>query len=177
MSYTVNFATSQTLGIPNVINFTDTSSGVFDTNIDSRRVYMMDSANNYLVELGTTTNYEYWDINYDTISFDVLAKDMALFVTVEWLDAADLIISSKSYTLGFTLYNETFDYQLTQVLSGNPLVINDHNFFMNKSDLRVNIDGGNQSVYFATDIYAAQQCYDRATNFRLNSPYFFNANV
>jgi hypothetical protein len=74
------------------------------------------------------------------------------------------------------LYNETFDYQLTQVLTGNPLVINDNNFFPNKSDLRVNIDGGNQAIFFATDLFSAQQCYDRATNLRLGSQYYFNAN-
>jgi len=102
-----------------------------------------------------------------------------LYITVDWIDNTSptpIVVATKSYTLGFTLYNETFDYQLTQVLSGNPLVINDNKFFSNKSDLRVNIDSGNQAIEFATDIFAAQQCYDRATNLRLNSPYFFNSN-
>jgi hypothetical protein len=174
MSLTVNFATSQTYGVPDSINFVDTSTGT-DNTITSRRVYMKTSANTYLVQKGTTTNYEVWGINNSTITLDVLTKDYALEITVQWL-AGSTVVYSKVYSLGFTLYNETFDYQLTQVLSGNPLVINDNNFFPNKSDLRVNIDSGNQAIFFATDIFAAQQCYDRATNLRLNSQYYFNAN-
>jgi len=181
MPFTPGFSTSQTTGIPNSINFTDTSTGL-DTNIVSRRVFMQTAANDYLVEQGTTTNYEVWAIvsaplDPLSISFDVLKKDMALYITVQWLDVADTVLYSKSYLTGFTLYNESFDYQLTQVLSGNPLVINDNNFFPNKSTLRVSIDSGNQAIFLAADIFAAQQCYDRATNLRLNSPYFFNANV
>lgn len=174
MSLTANFETSQTYGVPDSINFVDTSTGT-DGTITSRRVYMKTSANTYLVEQGTTTTYEVWDYANSTITLSVLPKDYALEITVQWM-AGGTVVTSKVYTLGFTLYNETFDYQLTQVLSGNPLVINDNNFFPNKSDLRVNIDGGNQAIFFATDIFSAQQCYDRATNLRLGSQYYFNAN-
>lgn len=174
MSLTANFTTSQTYGVPNSINFVDTSTGT-DGTITSRRVYMKTSANTYLVEQGTTTTYEVWAYADSTITLSVLPKDYALEITVQWM-AGDTVVTSKVYTLGFTLYNETFDYQLTQVLSGNPLVINDNNFFPNKSDLRVNIDGGNQAIFFATDLFSAQQCYDRATNLRLGSQYYFNAN-
>tara|TARA_R110000868_G_C10832771_1_gene759500 strand:- start:681 stop:1238 length:558 start_codon:yes stop_codon:yes gene_type:complete len=184
MPLTPNFSTSQILGVPNSIVITDTSTGS-DAAIVSRRIYMQTATGEYLVETGTTTDYEEWAITTNgtliplTIMLDVLSKDYALNITVEWIDATTptpIVIAFKSYVLGFTLYNETFDYQLTQVLSGNPLVINDNNFFRNKSELRTNIDGGNQAVFFATDLYAGQQCYDRATNLRLNSPYFFNAN-
>ena len=181
MALTPGFTSAQTVGLPNKINFTDTSTGS-DTNIVSRRVFMKDAANNYLVQTGTTTNYEAWAIVSPpldplSISYDVLKKDMALYVTVQWLNSANTVLYEKSYLTGFTLYNEAFDYQMTQVLSGNPLLINDHNFFANKSQLRVSIDSGNQAIFLAADIFGAQQCYDRATNLRLNSPYFFNANV
>jgi len=174
-----DFTTSQTLGVPTSINFVDTSTGELG-DIVSRRIYMLNSSNEYMVQEGTTTDYEVWEEPDLTITLDVLNKDYALFITVQWIDdtfPTPIVIATKSYTLGFTLYNETFDYQLTQVLSGNPLVINDNKFFANKSDLRVNIDSGNQAITFATDLFAAQQCYDRATNLRLNSPYFFNSNT
>ena len=187
MPFTPGFSTSQTIGLPNKINFTDTSDGT-DNAINSRRIFIQDAANAYLVETGTTTNYEIWSITSGldprSISFDVLKKDMALYITVQWGSLSGIapnqtftVLYEKSYLSGFTLYNESFDYQMTQVLSGNPLLINDHNFFANKSQLRVSIDSGNQAVFLAADIYAGQQCYDRATNLRLNSPYFFNANV
>lgn len=181
MAIVPNFSTSQVLGLPNSITLTDTSTGT-DAAVVSRRVFMQTAANDYLVEVGTTSNYEEWIVSVPgalnplSIAFDVLNKDYALYITVQWLNSANIILYSKQYLLGFTLYNEAFDYQLTQVLSGNPLVINDNNFFPNKSDLRVNIDSGNQAIFFATDLFAAQQCYDRATNLRLNSQYYFNAN-
>jgi hypothetical protein len=176
MPFSPNFSASQTIGVPNSITFTDTSTGT-DVNIVSRRVFMQTAANSYLVEEGTTTNYEVWDYLFSAATYNVLDKDYALYITVQWLDGLNVVLYNKTVLLGFTMYNEEFDYQLTQVLSGNPLVMNDNNFFKNKSDLRVNIDGGNQAISYALDIYGAQQCYDRATNFRLNSPYFYNANA
>ena len=176
---TPNFSTSQTLGVPSSINIIDTSTNI-DPAITSRRVYLQKADGTYLVETGTTTDYEVWILANSSITLDVLNKDYALLVRVDWVDDTTLpnptVIATKQYALGFTLYNENFDYQLTQVLSGNPLVINDHNFFGNKSRLRVAIDSGNQAIFFATDLYAGQRCYDEATNLRLNSPYFFNAN-
>ena len=77
---------------------------------------------------------------------------------------------------GFTEYNEMFDYGLTQMLTANPLLINDNDYFPHKSDLRTSIDSGNQAIIYAQDLFAAQQCYDRATNLRLSSQYYFNIN-
>lgn len=171
-----NFSTSQTVGVPESINFTDTSTGS-DVAITERRVYILTSSGSFLVQEGTTTEYEVWAYADSTTSLDVLTKDYAAIITVQWLNTLGVVLYSKQITGGYTLYNETFDYQLTQVLSGNPLLINDNQFFKNKSELRECIDSGNQSISLASDIYAAQQCYDRGTNLRLNSPYFFNSNT
>jgi len=175
MSLTANFSTSQTLGLPREINFTDTSTGS-DVNVISRRIYLQAYDGTFLVESGTTTDYEAWAIADTTITLDVLSKDYALTVTVEWMGVSGQVLYSKQYVLGFTLYNETFDYQLTQALAGNPLLINDNNFFQNKSALRTDIDSGNQAVEFASDTYNAQLAYDAATALRLKSQYFFNIN-
>ena len=176
MAYTPDFSTSQTLGSTSKINFVDTSSGV-DAAITSRRVYMQTAAGTYLVQKNTATTYEIWALGSSTITLDILDKDYALLITVQWVDVNAAVLYSKQYTLGFTLFNETFDYSLTQQLSGNPLLVNDSNFFPNKSDLRDFIDAGNQAVTFASDSFSAQQCYDRATNLRLSSQYFFNINI
>lgn len=173
---TPDFSTSQILGVPTDISFIDTSTD-FDTDLSYRRIYLYTSGGTTLVQDGTETAYEEWSIDSNSITLNVLSKDYALYVLVEWWYDGDADPAfTKYYYLGFTLYNETFDYQLTQVLAGNPLVINDNNFFKNKMDLRINIDSGNQAVTFASDLDAAQLCYDRATNLRLNSPYFFNSN-
>lgn len=176
MSFSPDFTASQTLGTPSNINLVDNSIGS-DINIASRNIYFITCLDNTLVQTNTLTNYEVWNLSLNSISLDVLSKDYALNIKVDWVDSNNAILYSITKLYGFTMYSEMFDYQLTQVLSGNPLVINDNDFFKNKSQLRLCIDSGNQALSMASDIFAAQQCYDRATNLRLNSPYFFNANI
>ena len=89
MPITPNFSTSQTLGVPESINFTDTSTGS-DVNIVTRHVYMQAYDGTFLVQEGTTTDYEIWDYAASTITFDVLplsGLDTGL------IDAAPLTIS------------------------------------------------------------------------------------
>jgi len=175
MAFVQNFSTSQTVGLPNKINFSDTSTGS-DGSIASRRIYLQLDDGSYLVEDGTTTDYEVWPIIDSTITLDVLEQDEAINITVQWLDSGGTVLYSKVILTGFTLYNETFDYGLTQMLAGNPLLINDNMFFYNKSKLRVYLDSGNNAIELASDILSAQLCYDKATLLRTNSPYTFNLN-
>lgn len=177
MALVVNFSASQNLGEESEILFTDTSTGT-DVAVTQRRIYIQTPSGDYLVEDGTTTEYEVWSgfPATTTITLDVLTKDRAVTITVQWLDVSNTVLYDKTLKYGFTLYNETFDYGLTQLLAGNPLLINDNNFYQNKSDLRVNIDSGDQALSLAGDTFAAQQCYDRATELRVNSQYYFNEN-
>lgn len=169
---TYSFETSQTYGYPSYINFVDTSVDP-DPDIDNIRIYLFDSSGQNVVSPGNTNNYE--DFYAESISIELLNKDMALGINVEWR-IGNSVVAYSSKTIGFTLYNETFDYQLTQLLAANPNIINDNNFFANKSKLRTCIDSGNQAILMNSDIYNAQIAYDQATNLRLNSQYFFNAN-
>lgn len=177
MALLPSFSTSQTEGAPSKINFLDTSTGS-DVNITQRRIYLVLSNGTYLVQQGTITQYEPWNIAFLTITLTVLfSEDKAIQVEVQWLDVSDTVLYSSTVNIGFTLYNESFDYQLTQRLTGNPKLIDDNNFFESKSELRTAIDSGNQSIVRANDIFGAQQCYDVATKLRLNSQYIFNANA
>lgn len=175
MALSPNFSVTQTLGAPSKVNLEDLSSGT-DILVVSRRVYIATPTNKYLVQSGTTTNYELWP-NFPSstsITLDVLPKDYATTVTVEWVDAGGNVLYSKSLKRAFTAYNEEFDYATTQRMSGNPLLINDDDFYKSKSDLRTNIDSGNKAMELAGDLFGAQQCYDRATQIRVNSKYNYN---
>ena len=90
-----SFSTSQTLGVPESINFTDTSTGS-DVNIVTRHVYMQAYDGTFLVQEGTTTDYEIWDYAASTITFDVLTKDYALLITVEWLGVSGIFTFRNS---------------------------------------------------------------------------------
>lgn len=175
MALTVNFTATQLLGLPNIIVLTDTSSGS-DGNVTSRRVYLRDAYNNDVLPEGTTTDYVVWDIGETSINIDCLTKDMALNITVEWVDANDIALYSKLVFSGFTSYNEDFLYELAGFLAVNYKRTADANFTAQMFKLRTYVDSGDQAVIRGGDIAKAQACYDIATNIRENSAYFFNTN-
>ncbi len=176
MSLDVSFAASQLTAYPSKVVITDTSTGS-DSNVVSRQIYLATQYGTFLTPSGTTTQYIDWPIGSTTKVIDCMEKDYALQITVQWVDVdGDILYSSDSLD-GFTLYNETFDYYLTQMLTANKALINDNNFWDNKNNLRTYIDGGNQALVFANDIDNAQICYDEATKLRVAKQYLFNANA
>ena len=178
MPLVASFSAAQTPGVPGTILLTDTSTGT-DVAVTQRRVYIQTAAGDYLVEEGTTTEYEAWGDFPSTTELtltDILDKDYGVRVVVQWLDVSNTVLYDKTLYYGFTCYNEDFDYELTQTVAGNPLLISDNNFWGNKSTLRGYIDSGNNAITRNSDTAAAQQCYDLATNMRTSSQYFFNIN-
>lgn len=178
MALTVSFTAESVSGSPSDILFTDTSTGT-DVAVTSRRIYVSDKDGDFLVEDGTSTEYEVWAIPLATdITLDLLASDMAVRITVQWLDVSNVVLYDYTIdAIGFTEYNEDFDYELTQRMSANPLLINDNNFWGNKSKLRSLIDAGNNAITNASDISNAQLCYDVATGMQDNAQYLFNSNA
>lgn len=170
-----NFTATQILGEPSEIFLTDTSTGS-NVAITQRRVYIRMANGIFIVPEGTSTEYIEWNYLDTTITINALLKDVAVTVIVEWLDVSNAVLYDKYRNYGFTLYNRTFDYTLTQRLTGNPLLINDNNFWANKSSLVEKIDSGDNAIEFASDLFGAQQCYDAATEIRLNAANIFNAN-
>jgi hypothetical protein len=169
MALSPNFTISQVVGAPSEVVLQDTSTGS-DGSITQRRAYLRKADGTFLVPEGTSTEYVPWSYSDSTIAIDALDKDYGLDIIVQWLDVSNVVLYDKTIQSGLTLYNETYDYGKTQQFSGNPLLINDDGYFERKSQLRTDIDSGNQAISFAGDLFAAQQCYDDATNIRLNYP-------
>lgn len=170
-----NFSITQVPGQPSVVTLTDTSTGS-DVAITQRRVFLVKDDGTYLVPTGTTTDYILWPYVDSFIDIDALDKDYALNITVNWLNVSNTILYTKTILGGLNGYNEDFDYLLTQMLTGNPPLMNDNVFQKNKSQLRNFIDSGDKAIERASDIFGAQQCYDAGTNLRVNSQYYFNIN-
>ncbi len=84
MALVNSFSQSQPVGAPSIITLTDTSTGS-DSSITERRVYLRKSDGLFLVPPGTETDYIVWDYADATIDIDVLSKDRALLITVEWI--------------------------------------------------------------------------------------------
>lgn len=177
MAFDASFTAQSVSGSNSNILFTDTSVGS-DVLITQRRIYAVTDINTFLVESGSSLEYSEWPIPIaDTITLNLLTKDYALKFVCEWLNVSNVVL--YDYTIdaqGFTQYNENASFQLTQALTGNPMLINDNNFAQNKWALRDFIDSGNQAILQASDLYNAQRCYDAATEIRLSSRYLFNQN-
>ena len=164
MPLTPNFSTEQTIGFPSIVTITDDSTGS-DVAITQRRVYLVDSEGEYVVPGGTTTDYVEWDYAETTLD-----------ITVHWLDVSNVVLYSKTLLKGFTLYNETFYYSLTQSQATQatpPNIIQDTGYYTNKLILRTLIDSGNQSITYGDDIATAQTMYNQATQMVANQDYYF----
>jgi hypothetical protein len=167
-----NFTASQYSGTPSVITLTDTSTGS-DVTITSRRVYLLQANGTFLVPAGTATDYILWDLVDASISIDVLSQDSALSITVQWMNAGNTVVTSKTISFAFTAYNETFYYGLTESQVANANLTASTNWYQTKLILRVEIDSADQAITFASDIYSAQAALNRATFISTNQAYFF----
>ena len=167
-----NFTASQYSGTPSVITLTDTSTGS-DVTITSRRVYLLQANGTFLVPAGNTTDYILWDLVDASISIDVLSQDSALSITVQWMNAGNTVVTSKTISFAFTAYNETFYYGLTESQVANANLTASTNWYQTKLILRVEIDSADQAITFASDIYSAQAALNRATFISTNQSYFF----
>ena len=168
---TASFSVSQPVGESNIITITDTSIGS-DGFLTGRRIYFRKSDGTYLT-LDDGNDFVTWSILDNSINVDVLDKDYALWIVVDWMTDDEVIYDANGF-YGLTSYNEEFDYQLTDILALNPLLVNDNYFIKHKTDLRTFIDSGDNAISRNQDISSAQICYDKATELRLNSQYHFN---
>lgn len=177
MALSVSFSTNQVVGAPQNVVLVDSTTGS-DVSAVSRRVSYQTAISTYLVPDGTTTNYIEWPLaDGNTLTSDILATDQALNVTLAYVDISGNTVASLTALRGFTLYNETFYYSLTQAQAMQnqppPMIIQDSNYFSNKLILRTLIDSGNQSIELGGDITSAQNNYDQATFMILNENDYF----
>lgn len=172
MALSPDFATTQTYGYPSRINFQDTSTGS-DGAISARRIYLQDKAGNYIVEEGTTTNYEVWPYADSTITLDVLLKDYALNVRVDWVNSGGTVLYTKTVLTLYALYVITFYINLTKYMSANRKLKDNANFYFNFIKLLCSIKQAQDAVLLMDDISSAQAALTRAKNLIDNQPNFY----
>ena len=132
----------------------------------------MKSDGTFLVPTGTTTNYITWSYSFLFKDIDVLDRDYAVDIVVEWL-AGTTVIYTVSTLYAFTLNSELFYYNLTQYIASNQIQIRNTPYYDNKMLYRVCIDEANNAVDFGADISSAQNALDRAYFLEQNQNIFF----
>ncbi len=172
MAIVENFSTSQTLGFPSQILFTDTSTGS-DAAIASRRITTVDSDGNDIVVEGTTTSYEVWPYADATITLALLTIDRAVNITVEWLNSGGTVLYTKTILTVFRLYSITYYIYLIKTQSSNIKLRENANFYLNEIRLLCSLQEAYDAVYYAGDISSAQAALTRAKQLVDNPSYFF----
>lgn len=171
MALTVSFTATQSLAEPSQITLTDTSTGS-DGTITSRRVYIRLANGTYLVEDGTTTDYEVWAYADSSIVLDLLPRSEAPQVIVQWL-AGSTVVYTATVNYLFVWADKLFLYQLTQTQTGRPKLIDNANYYLSKIKMIVNIDDAENAVTDADDIYGAQGSLDKNYYLMQNQQLFF----
>lgn len=171
MALTVSISVAQNNGLPSTMVITDTSTGS-DPSITIRRIYLSKSDGTYLVPEGTTTDYIEWPIAETSITLDVLDRDLALEILVQWLAGAVITYSyENSYV--FAAYTNTFLYNLSVDQSSNPAIINATDFFANKTKMYSYVKEAENAITIGEDITKAQFCMDKAYSMIFNEDKYF----
>lgn len=164
MAISPNFTASVTYSTQGVLNIVDTSTGS-DSAISSRRVTLQLDDGTYLTTSGTTSNIVLarfaWSYSVSFIDLNVLDRDYAINITVEWLNSSNVVLYTKALVFDFTTYSNFGNLQVLKTLASNPPLIDDPNFFLSKIKLTVGIDDANNAISLGTDIGSSQAALDR----------------
>lgn len=161
MPLTPSFTAQQGLSNPNLITFTDTSTGS-DGTIIARYIFIQLWDGSYLVPAGTTTNYIIWNYANSSIISDLLTKSQAATVTVNWYsDINSNPIYSVAQDVEWGLYDYLALFGLLQTQTSNPQIINSSDFYDNCLDMIVNLFQAENAIIKMNDVYSSQAAFDR----------------
>lgn len=169
-----NFSISQTIGLPSIISIVDTSTSP-DGAVTSRQVSLVNALAQYVTAAGSFTapTYTTWAIADSSIAIDCLKADLALQITINWLDINGAVLYTKTALYGFTQYGVLASFELTQDLTGKPNTLQDQNYWLNRMILRCNIDDADNAVAIGGNIYIAQASLDREQSMLANKSNLF----
>jgi len=174
-----NGAASVSQGVdPTSFSIEDVSTGS-DAGITGRRVYLYLSDGSTLTPSGSSTTYIDWPIVSgigDVLTLTgILNRDYSLNVQVQWISSSPLPSPSTylfSVLTTFTANLRLFLYTLTQLQAGNPLLIEDNDWFENKSKVNQLVeDADNATLY--NDQYNAQLALNAAYKYYQNGNTYF----
>jgi len=172
MALTPAFTISQSPLTPSLVTATDTSTGS-DVAVTQRRIYFQTTAGTYLVETGTTTDYEAWALIDTSDTWDILLTDYALSITVQWLNVSNTVLYTLSQVFCLEEYNKQFLVYLGQLLALSPSVIQDVNYSNNLATFWSYVQYASSEVTIAGDIANSQNLLDKASFMRANETKFF----
>ena len=162
---------SQSASTPSSLTVTDNSTGLSGT-ITQRRVYVSNAYGEFLTGDGVV-NYTEWALAEASIVLDILTEDIGALIKVEWLNVSNVVVDEVENTYPLAEYNKQFLYYLAGLQGLTPGVYQDSNYSGNVAIFWTNIIAGINAVEYGNDIAACQNCFNRATQMRLEQNFYF----
>lgn len=162
---------SQSASTPSSLTVTDNSTGLSGT-ITQRRVYVSNAYGEFLTGNGVV-NYTEWALAEASIVLDILTEDIGALIKVEWLNVSNVVVAEVENTYPLAEYNKQFLYYLAGLQGLTPGVYQDSNYSGNIAIFWTNIIAGINAVEYGNDIAACQNCFNRATQMRLEQNFYF----
>lgn len=172
MALNPSFTAGQNPTSPSIVVVVDNSTGS-DGSISQRRVFVQDSAGNYLVPSGTTTNYTQWSYADASIALNILQQDTAVSITVQWLDVSNTVLYTLTQQYCLDMFNKQFFYTLVQMQGVTPSIPQDSNYFSNMAIFWATLEGAENAIELASDLSASQNCLNRCTYMQQKQSLFF----
>lgn len=166
-----SFLVSQSASTPSSLTVTDNSTGLSGT-ITQRRVYVSNAYGEFLTGNGVV-NYTEWALAEASIVLDILTEDIGALIKVEWLNVSNVVVDEVENTYPLAEYNKQFLYYLAGLQGLTPGVYQDSNYSGNIAIFWTNIIAGINAVEYGNDIAACQNCFNRATQMRLEQNFYF----
>lgn len=166
-----SFSVSQSASTPSDVTITDDSTSLSGT-ITQRRVFVSDAYGNYLTGNGTV-NYDAWPLVDVSTTLSILTEDLGVLIKTQWLNVSNVVVDEVEDTFALAEYNKQFLYYLVGLQGLTPGVYQDTNYSGNIGIFWTNIIAGINAVVYGNDISGAQNCFNRATEMRLNQLIYF----
>lgn len=174
MALTPSIQVTQSSLTPANITIVDNSGGS-DAAIASRKVSFQDSQGRYVTTSGTFTapTFETWSYGDSSKTFDILDEDMALFITVLWLNSAGTTLYTFNDYYPLVKYNKNFAVYLGSLQANTPGILQDANYASNMATFWAYIQYSITMIEEAADISNSQNLMNKATYMRLNEQKYF----
>lgn len=166
-----SFSVSQSANTPASVTITDTSTGLSGT-ITQRRVFVSNAYGEYLTGNGTI-NYDAWALADTSITLEILTEDIGAVIKVQWLNVSNVVVDEVEDTFALAEFNKQFLYYLIGLQGLTPGVYQDTNYSGNIGIFWTNIIAGINAITYGNDPAACQNCFNRATEMRLNQNLYF----
>lgn len=108
-----------------------------------------------------------------SITLNPLTEDIAVTVTVNWVDSSGSVLYTASKIFVFTGYALQFLEGLTQQQIANPAIVSDQNFIPNKFNLFQEVQSAQNAIDVGQSVSAAQSCVLRYQVLIDNANFFF----